>query len=534
MLALKKALQNSSPKSVNRRIKTTSIPLRPIYNVPAPVVPAEIWFMILELDYPECILCRHTLLCTLSLVCRVFHEFASKALYQTLDLRFSKCNESHPWFNRRGFHRSPKPHTKFDLLKKKLDRLDRTLRLPQGPVLLVRHLRLPDVKIRKYSSNVGDILNLLPNWVMIFELCSSRLESVAGLGNLWTYLYNFDRPELREQLCNAIENNPHWTQWDWCEASWGYASWSVLAEEPRILETYRRWENIQHVSLDNAEWAANVLGSTPELCSLSIKCANRICEFSTIFQHVPVKGLRSLSVEAWVPPQTLPAKFDNTEPLYPLIDYLERCRLQPASSQYLNLSTLTNLDISCLWGRNNFHSGIFYAPKMACFNEFLFSILTLASSLRELKIEFRTYHESEIKLPVAPDHAFELMAHKITDFVARHLQSMTISIPARNSKTWLANKIASGVFPNLSSFIFRSAMTRRELSYTRMFCACTLDSSSEFLALNDFGREQDAALVRACQQAGVRDWEMQILHVDQVCCVALHLWKILSSLSSPS
>lgn len=527
MLALKKvhyALQNPSYKSTTKRTKATSIPLLQIpylkgtadsraRAVPVPTLPAEIWFMVLEsLEYPKCLLCNHTLLRTLSLVCRVFNEFGTKALYQTLVLRFSgECKESHQELGK--FHWYSKPHITIAFLRRKLDRLQRTLRLPQGPVLLVRHLKLPEIDITRFPSYAQNIIDILPSWVTVLELCSNRLESISGLGNLWSYLHHFNLHDLRKRLCDAIANSPHWTQWDWRSGCWGYAWWNVLAEEPRILQIYRGWKNIRHVSLDTATWAASVL-SLPEIRSLSIECGDRMSDFRTMFQHVPITGLKSLTINAWVPPQEAPTEYDNTEPLNPFIDYLSRCRPQSASSQYLNSSTLTNLDISCLWTEGNHFSPGYHYPKMVCFDEFLFSIFTLAPMLRNLKIVLKTPHEKEIKLLV--DHAFDNMAHQTTDFVAQHLRSMEISIPSRNSKIWLAAKIASGAFPKLSSFVFRSAMTRRDLGCRTMFCNCTQDSAEEFLDLNDFGRQQDAALVEACQEAGVREWEMQILHINSV------------------
>lgn len=235
-----------------------------------------------------------------------------------------------------------------------------------------------------------------------------------------------------------------------------------------------------------------------------------------IFQQVPLRGLKSLSVKAWVPPQEILNGIDHTEPLNPLIDYLERCRLQPAPAQNLVSSVLTNLDISCCWsGSLLFSSDCFY-PKAVNLDEFLFSIFTLAPLLCMFKLDLRTPHEVEVKLPPAPRRVLGSMAYQYTSFMARDLRSMTISIPSRNSKAWLAAKIASGAFPNLSCFIFRSAMTRRAFSCRTMFCSCTLDSPSEFLALNDFGREQDSGLIKACQEAGVREWEMQILHINSV------------------
>lgn len=527
MLVLRKvhyALQNAVYKSPTGRTKTVSIPLRQLLHVgnttdpgtPAPVLPAEIWFLILEfLGYRGCLICKHKLLCTLALVSRVFNQFATKALYQTLDLRFSgECEVSHQCLGK--FYWYPKPHIAVDLLRNKLDRLDRTLRLPQGPVLLIRHLKLPEVNITKHPTYVQNILKILPNWVNIFELCSGRLESVSGLGNLWSYLHHFNRSELRTRVCDAIENNPNWTEWDWLWDSWGYAWWSALVEEPRILEMYRSWKNLRHVSIDTAAWAVSVLGPLPELYSLSIECGDRMSDLGGIFQQVPLKGLKSLSVKAWVSPQEMPKEFDHTEPLNPLIDYLERCRLQPSPAQTPSLSVLTNLDISCRWSESHMFSPDCFYPKAVNLDEFLFSIFTLAPLLSTFKLDLRTPHEVEVKLPPAPGRVLGSMAHQCTSFTARNLRSMTISIPSRNSKAWLAAKIGSGAFPNLSCFIFRSAMTRRTLSCGTMFCDCTLDSSSEFLALNDFGREQDSVLIKACQEAGVREWEMQILHIDSV------------------
>lgn len=155
-------------------------------------------------------------------------------------------------------------------------------------------------------------------------------------------------------------------------------------------------------------------------------------------------------------------------------------------------------------------------PKAVCLDEFLFSIFTLAPLLRTFKLDLRTPHEAEIRLPPVPGRVLGCMAHHCTDFVARDLRSMTISIPSRNSRTWLAVKITSGAFPNLSCFIFRSAMVRRGLGCRAMFCNCTLNCLSRFLKLNDFGRKQDAVLIKACLVAGIREWEMQILHVDSV------------------
>lgn len=131
------------------------------------------------------------------------------------------------------------PHIAVNLLRTKLVRLNRTLRLPQGPVLLVRHLKLPEVNITKYPTYAQNILGVLPNWVTTFELCSGRLESVSGLGNLWLYLHHLNRSSLQTRLCDAIEGNPHWTEWDWRWNSWGYSWWSALVNRPRILEAYR-------------------------------------------------------------------------------------------------------------------------------------------------------------------------------------------------------------------------------------------------------------------------------------------------------
>lgn len=524
MLVLRKfqnALQNTINKSATGRARTASIPLHQLTHadndaadlrprhIPAPVLPAEIWFLVLGLlDHGGCVLCKHKLLCTLALVCRVFNNFATKALYQTLDLRFSGgCNVPHECLKENNWY--PKPHITKEFLRSKLDRLDRTLRLPQGPVLLIRHLKLPNVNITKYPGYAQNFLDILPEWVVMFELCSSRLESVSGLGNLWSYLHRFDRPELRTRVCDAIGSNPNWTEWDWLGDSWEN-SWT---EEPRIPEMYRGWKNIRHVSIDAVEWATNVLSFLPELYSLSIECGGVVNDFRGIFQQVPLKGLSLLSIEAWIPPQQAPTKYDHTEPLNPLIDYLERCRLQPGPSQNLTTSALTDLEITCCWpGTHSLSSQRFY-PKEVCLDEFLFSVFTLAPLLRVFKIDLRTPHERELG---PADHPLEGMAHQCTSFVAQNLQSMTISIPSGSNKTWLAAKIASGAFPKLSSFVFRSAMIRRGLNCKTMFCNCTLDSSSRFLALNDFGREQDTALVQACQQAGVREWEMQIWHINSV------------------
>lgn len=536
MLVLRKAhyaLQNAVYKSP-RSSRTVSIPLRQLLLPPAPpALPAEIWFLVLELlEYSgSCLLCKHSLLCTLARVSRVFNEFATRALYQTLDLRFSgDCNVAHHCL--KEFYWYPKPHITNALLKSKLDQLDRTLRVPRGPVLLIRHLKLPEVNIAKHPSSAQNILDVLPAWVVIFELCSGRLESVAGLGNLWSYLHHFNRTELRTRLCDAIERNPHWAEWDWLWDSWGYAWWSALTEEPRILEMYRGWTGIRHVSIDTAEWATSVLGFLPELQSLAVECGDHMNDLRGIFQQVPLRGLTSLAIRAWVPPQDVPVKFDHTEPLNPLIDYLERCGPALSSPSHSPPSSvLTSLDIRCCWPRSRVfgNTGSFY-PKSVFLDDFLFSVFTLAPLLRTLKLDLRTLHEEAI--PSFPSK-FPSSPSALRTFTARHLHTMAISLPSRTSKTWLAAHIASNSFPRLSHFEFRSAMTRRAAvcRSSVFFCECTLGiGAGAFLALNDFGRAQDTALVTACQQAGVREWEMQILHVDSVC----YAVSFLSSSSSSS
>ncbi|KAI5839837.1 hypothetical protein DFP73DRAFT_201768 [Morchella snyderi] len=569
-------INSSSSKQSTKRPDSISIPLRQlsirtvseddnedvdrhvVQQRKAPTLPVDVWFLILpQVDYTEnCTLCKHKQLYTLSLVCRVFNEFATKALYQTLDLRLEDaCLEVHG-DSLDSFNNEPS-FLRENILRKKLDRLESTLRSPEGPAVLIRHLKFPEIELRwKMTYGPNDInpalytglsrgvynygrdepsahyrpkvsthdesqlyvrpvmrrtdlalwknnisVGILPKWITIFELASARLESVFGLGSLWTYIHEYERDLLRERLFDAIEKNQNWVEWDWRWSSWGYSQRSAEAilEEPRMLDIFSKMKNIRSIQLDKTEWADKVLEIFPGTLEFVTIESLRIggCDFDFMLKRLPTKGLKSLKIvvsESYFKP------LEKCDPFKPLLEYLKLCHQQ-------STATLTNLDFQVNWNLSsasyklcNDLEGTYLG--MMPIEEFLSSIFIYAPLLRTFNFVLATTHEDEVQYPPT---------EKPMPFVAHNLRSMSISLPARNNKIWFATKISSGAFPALRKFTFRSAFSRNNGPKQ----TCTRCVRLEWPEINkwyDFASEQDNLLVEACRKARVRQWEMEVMN----------------------
>lgn len=485
-------------------------------------LPPELWLLVLwYLGDDACVYCKHGTLQTLSLVCRFFNYFASEALYETLDLRF---NGSRP-FLESGIPCSVHPNVRYypptmRLLRPKLDKLYRTLRAQPAPRSRIRHLKLPEVALCDSgpvyeAKRHGCILtDMHIKWVRIFKLCSSTLETVSGLEPLWAYLHVHKRLELQNDVWLGMRCNNKWTELD-------FSHWSVSEFEANelkeslskkldsdwssltLMDTFRGWTALRRMIMKSSVWSQGGLDLLPKLESIVIQ-TDQFLDFGFTFRYIPVNKLKSLSVISdlskyqWNSP--------ISEPFHPLIDYLRNCQLQASLSTPPMLSTITSLEISHHWS-DKIHT----IPKLPSVEELAFAIFTTAPLLRELIIDITTFHERIVE---PPDAFSRNPPSWPADFVVPHLQFMKISIPARNSKEWLAVRIASGTFPNLLTFIFRSGLSRRQ---GVSLCNC-VPCFREAFTLHEFAKEQDAILVKACRGARISDWKMLTPDRTQIVC----------------
>lgn len=490
-------------------------------------LPAELWLSVLwYLGNDLCVYCKHSTLQTLSLVCRFFNSFASEALYETLDLRF---NGSRPFLESGTlclFHPNVRyyPPT-MKLLRSKLDKLYRTLRAQPAPRSRIRHLKFPedtrcDTGPIYEAKRHGCILtDMHIKWVRIFKLCSSTLETVSGVEPLWAYLHAHKRFELQNDIWTGMRCNTKWTELD-------FSHWSISEFEAnelkdifskrldtdcsdlKLMETFRGWTSLRCIYMRSSVWSQGGLALLPNLESVVIQ-TDQFLDFGFTFRYIPVNKLKSLSVISdlskyqWNSP--------ISEPFHPLIEYLRNCQLQASLSTPPMLSTITRLEISHHWS-DKIHT-ILELPSV---EELAFAIFTTTPLLRELIIDLTTFHERIVEPPDAFSRDPPAWP---TDFVLPHIQSMKISIPARNSKEWLAAKIASGTFPNLSTFVFRSGLSRRQ---GVSLCNCVPCFRDAF-RLHEVAKEQDAILAKACRKARISDWKMVIPDRTQIVCNSLNM-----------
>lgn len=485
-------------------------------------LPPEIWLSVLGyLGDDTCVYCKHSTLQSLSLVCRFFSYFASEALYQTLDLRF---NGSRPFLESRtpcmihpnvGYY----PPT-MKLLRSKLDKLYRTLRAQPAPRSRIRHLKLPERTLCDSgpiyeAKRHGCILtDMHIKWVRIFKLCSSTLETISGLEPLWVCLHAHKRLELQNDIWIGMRENHNWTGLDFSQWSTSEFEASELKEslsrkmdsnwsDLRLMETFRGWTALRHVCLRSSVWSQGGLGLLPKLESVAIQ-TDGFLDFGFTFRYIPVNRLKSLSVISdlskyqWSSP--------ISEPFRPLIEYLQNCQLQASLSTPSMVSAITSLEITHHWS-DKIHT----IPGLPSVEELAFAIFTSAPLLRRLTIDITTFHERIVE---PPDAFSRNPPSWPADFVVPHLRFMSVSIPARNSKEWLAVRIASGTFPNLSTFVFRSGLSRRQ-----GVCLCNcVPCFREAFRLHEFAKEQDAVLVQACRKACISDWKMVIPDRTQIVC----------------
>lgn len=489
-------------------------------------LPAELWFLVLwYLGNDACVYCKHGTLQTLSLVCRFFNDFASEALYETLDLRF---NGSRP-FLESGIPCLIHPNVQYypptmKLLRSKLDKLYRTLRAQPAPRSRIRHLKLPEDTLCDsgpiYEAKRHGCIStdMHTKWVRIFKLCSATLETVSGLEPLFACLHAHKRLELQNDVWAGMRSNTRWTELD-------FSRWSVSEFEAnelrdvflkkldtdcsdlKLMEMFRGWTSLRRVCIRSSVWSQGGLGLLPKLESVVIR-TDQFLDFGFTFRYIPVNKLKSLSVISdlskyqWNSP--------ISEPFHPLIEYLRNCQLQASLSTPPMLSTITRLEISHHWS-DKIHT----IPELPSVEELAFAIFTTVPLLRELIIDITTFHERIVEPPDAFSRSPPFWP---TDFVVPHLQSMKILIPARNNKEWLATKIASGMFPNLSTFVFRSGLSRRQ---GVSLCNCVPYFRDAF-RLHEFAKEQDAILVNACRKASISNWKMLIPDRTQIVCNSLN------------
>lgn len=495
-------------------------------------LPPELWLSVLSyLGNDDCVYCKHSTLQVLSLVCRFFNYFASEALYETLDLRFNGSRH----FLDSGIPCSIHPNVRYypptmRLLRSKLDKLYRTLRAQPAPKSWIRHLKFPEDTIydtgpifeAKRHGCISTDMHI--KWVRIFKSCSGTLETVTGLGPLWAYLKTHRRLELQNDIWMGMRNNNNWTELDF--TNWGFSEfeanelkeslskkldgdWSDL----KMMETFRSWASLRRVHIKSSVWSQGGFGLLPKLESVVIR-TDEFLDFAFTFRYIPVNKLKSLSVISdlsnykWSSP--------IAEPFRPLIEYLRNCQLQASISTPPMLSTITSLEISHHWS-DKIHT----IQGLPSVEELAFEIFTSVPLLRQLIINITTFHERIVE---PPDAFSRKPPSWPIDFVLPHLQFMNISIPARNSKEWLAVRIASETFPNLSTFVFRSGLSRRQ-----GVCLCNcVPCFREAFRLHEFAKEQDAILVKACRKARISNWKMLIPDRTQIVCNS----SILSSVFS--
>lgn len=521
--------------SLRRKLKSPK-PYGPV----TAILPKAIWMLVLSyLDEDDCIYRQHKNLYSLSLTCRFFNEYATTVLYGTLDLQFNGQRDSMPLkpFSHVDLeaptcscpshikaHESPISNT----LRRKLDKLILTLKSRPDLTARIRHLKLPnqylpsDIRYLPYDKlnrRLKEIYcSLLERWFRIFSICSSTLESVSGLGNLWPELqyrcfrraeiqYRLDRrPELPNELWTALEENQNWTRWDF--TNWytallpgtdleifrrnmdGICDWSP----ERMRRTFLGWTNLEHVEIANPAWMQKGLHLLPNLRSVAIH-TNCHTNYNDIFEHLPLRGIESITYDCFerTPRNTVEM---TSEPFGPLINYLRNARRLSLKLRPSTIPTLTHLNINFQWWTKGRPLG------MGTFNHLAFSIFTLVPLLQELKLILVTLHERTLGSSV--EEANEKHTIWDTIFTAQHLRKMTISLPARTNKEWLANKIVTGAFPALTDFTFRSAMSRDH----DQTCSCEMEQDS--LLWYKFGQAQDETMVNACQAAGIPRWTMQI------------------------
>lgn len=251
-------------------------------------------------------------------------------------------------------------------------------------------------------------------------------------------------------------------------------------------------------------------------------CTDPRNNFNDIFPHAPIKNLRSLSYKCFEEKSHLMG-----DPFEPFINYLRNFQPEATYSTLPTSQALRKIEISFIWLQT------LQKPRgTIAFNELAISIFTFAPLLQELKIVIANRHQ---------ERAFWSRNHlqdpregliPAPNIVARHIQIMSISVPACVAKHWLAERIASGAFPNLSEFTFRSALSRGHNG-----CKCKIstlpknlkplqESLSEklgilptnFAVFQTYLKNQDSTLVVACQKAAINKWTMRILkNTAEVC-----------------
>lgn len=532
--------QSFSEAELIKHFTYSYIPLRQVRRAASRrpngrIATESIWLRIIgHLDDSVCLYQKQKTLHSLSLTCRFFNEFATRALYQTLDLQYhgerdsgiSECTCS---THKKLAIDSTRPRKRHPL-RNKLNRLIRSLRSRPNLPGNILHLKLPHEypipKLIEQSSDGDDPNPITAKWFEIFRICSPGLNTVVGLDAL---LEEFlDRGSLRldigYKLWAALERNKKWQEWDFTAWSLAYLpGLDILGFPPpeppadpgwsigRLQQTFASWKNLKHVTLRETAWLQGALHSLPKLQSVTIN-AGAFTNFDNIFQHIPAKNLQSLSYNC----EELHAEdfrskgpgYLTSEPFEPLIKFLEDTNSSPSI-----LPVLKKISINFQWW-NDEHKP--YSSGMG-FRQLISSIFSSVPMLEELNLTLSTYHERIIGTEETNDLVQEFEQQSIANTVlAPNLRSMSLSVPAQTNTEWLARKIASRAFPNLRSFTFQSSLSKGESS------ECTICTEFEDAnSVRDLARGQDQLLISACQEFGVDKWAMRVRNKPNNVCVPM-------------
>lgn len=209
------------------------------------------------------------------------------------------------------------------------------------------------------------------------------------------------------------------------------------------------------------------------------------------------------------------------DPFKPFVDYLRNCQPQiifPASRPP-TLQTLAKIEIDFLWEKP-----LRKPLGTVSFDQLAMTIFTMVPLLRDLRIVIANRHRERCFWTLGAQDISEESSRRNTQFVAQHLRVLSVSIPACESRIWLADKITARSFPNLTNFTFRSALSRGHNA-----CECTMDylpkglsGFQEFLknkhgniptnisVFQAYLKKQDENLIKACRKIGIPQWTMKI------------------------